>query len=67
MSCFSSKLQIYLLPLFGFVNYASFRLLQAADDGTRVWPVRIFRIAGIAAGLLLAACPAAGFFFPNIF
>ena len=67
MSCFSSKLQIYLLPLFGFVNYASFRLLQAADDGTRVWPVQIFRIAGIAAGLLLAACPAAGFFFPNIF
>lgn len=67
MSCFSAKLQIYLLPLFGFVNYAAFRLLQAADDGTRTWPGRICTVSAAVAALMLAACVAAGFFFPNIF
>ena len=67
MSCFSSKLQIYLLPAFGFVNYAAFQLLQAADDGRRRWPRLLRTVTFIAAGAMLAACVAAGFFFPNIF
>ena len=67
MSCFSAKLQIYLLPAFGFVNYAAFSILQAADDGTRRWPARIRRGACIAAACLLAACFVAGLCFPDIF
>ena len=67
MSCFSSKLQIYLLPAFGFVNYAAFQLLQAADDGVRRWPPVIRTVCFCVAGAMLAACVAAGFFFPDIF
>lgn len=67
MSCFSGKLQIYLLPLFGFVNYAAFRLLDAEDDGVRYWPGVARNAAYGVAGAMLAACVAAGFFFPNIF
>ena len=67
MSCFSAKLQIYLLPAFGFVNYAAFSILQAADDGTRRWPARIRRGACIAAACLLAACFVAGLCVPDIF
>ena len=67
MSCFSGKLQIYLLPMFGFVNYAAFRLLNAEDDGVRYWPVVVRNAAYGVAGAMLAACVAAGFLFPNIF
>jgi len=67
MSCFSSKLQIYLLPAFGFVNYAAFGILQAADDGIRSWPGKVRSIAWIVIGILFAAVLAAAFFFPDIF
>jgi len=67
MSCFSAKLQIYLLPMFGFVNYGAFRILDAVDDGSRRWPGTVRSIAWGVAGAMLAACVVAGFFFPNIF
>lgn len=67
MSCFSSKLQIYLLPAFGPVNYAAFSILQAADDGVRRWPRRVLAVAAVLAALLLLTLLAAGFFFPNVF
>ena len=67
LSCFSSKLQIYLLPAFGFVNYAAFSVLQSADDGVRRWP-RVVRIAAYAvAGAMLVFAWIAGWFFPAIF
>lgn len=67
LSCFSSKLQIYLLPAFGFVNYAAFSVLQSADDGSRRWP-RVVRIAAYAvAGAMLVFAWIAGWFFPAIF
>lgn len=67
MSCFSAKLQIYLLPGFGFVNYAAFSILQTVDDGTRRWPGMLQRVSFVVAGAMLSACVAAGFFFPDIF
>ena len=67
LSVFSSKLQIYLLPLFGFVNYAAFLILQAADTPQRRWPGILRKVVyGVAAAMLLL-CVAAGFFFPDIF
>lgn len=67
MTAFSGKLQIYLLPMFGFVNMAAFHILRAADDGTRRWPHRVWTGACIVAAIMLLACTAAGFFFPDIF
>ena len=67
MSCFSSKLQIYLLPIFGLVNYAAFLILQAADNPPRRWPAVLCKVSLVLAGMMLAACVAAGFFFPDIF
>lgn len=67
MSCFSSKLQIYLLPVFGPVNYAAFSILQAADDGVRRWPRRALTVCAVLAAALLLTVLAAGFFFPNVF
>ena len=67
LSVFSSKLQIYLLPLFGFVDYAAFLILQAADTPQRRWPGILRKVVyGVAAAMLLL-CVAAGFFFPDIF
>ena len=67
MSLFSSKLQIYLLPLFGFVNYACFMMLA---DGEKDLPGegRILRqTCYILSGVLLAGVLVAGLFFPDIF
>lgn len=66
MSCFSSKLQIYLLPIFGFVNYAAFRILQVASAGRR-WPGIVRKVSCGVAAAMFALCAAAGIFFPSIF
>ena len=64
MSLFSSKLQIYLLPMFGFVNYACFLILARQENallrGGR--PLRL--TCYILSGALLAAVLVAGCFFP---
>lgn len=67
LSLFSSKLQIYLLPLFGFVNYAAFLILQAADTPQRRWPRTVRHIGWFVTAAMLALCVAAGFFKPDIF
>ncbi|MBO4525456.1 MAG: glycosyltransferase family 39 protein [Bacteroidales bacterium] len=67
MSCFSAKLQIYLLPVFGLVNYAAFLILQAADTPPRRWPGTLRKVSLCVAGAMLALCVAAGFFFPAVF
>ena len=67
MSCFSAKLQVYLLPMFGFVNYAAFRILQAAEDGGLRWPRPVWKASCAVATLMLVACVVTGFFFPVIF
>ena len=67
MSLFSGKLQIYLLPMFGFVNYACF-LILAAGEGENPRVSRILRrVCYFVAGLMLAGVLAAGLFFPDIF
>lgn len=66
MSCFSSKLAIYLLPGFGFANYAGYMLLQQADDGTRKWPSTLRTVTFCLSGLIFAAAFVAGIFFPDI-
>ena len=64
MSLFSSKLQIYLLPMFGFVDYACF-LLLAAQENDLPRGGRTLRLAcHILSGALLAAVLVAGCFFP---
>jgi 4-amino-4-deoxy-L-arabinose transferase-like glycosyltransferase len=67
MSLFSGKLQIYLLPLFGFVNYACFMILAESEKempgGGRI----LRRTCDIVAGVLLAGVLVAGLFFPDIF
>lgn len=65
MSLMSSKLQIYLLPMFGFVNYACYMLLAARDPGGRT-PI-VLTVTYIVAAVMLAACVIAGFFFPAVF
>ena len=67
MSLMSSKLQIYLLPMFGFVNYACFLVLAGADKGPGSVPATLLRVSYAVAGLMLAAALAAGLFFPDIF
>ena len=67
MSLFSSKLQIYLLPMFGFVNYAGF-LILAVQEGENPRASRILRrVCYFVAGLMLAGVLTAGLFFPDIF
>ena len=67
MSLFSSKLQIYLLPMFGFVNYACF-LILAAREAENPRRSRVLRtVCYFVAGLMLADVLAAGCFFPDIF
>ena len=67
MSLFSGKLQIYLLPMFGFVNYACF-LILASQEGEKPRCSRHLRIVCyFVAGLMLASVLAAGLFFPDIF
>ena len=64
MSLFSSKLQIYLLPMFGFVNYACF-LILAGQENALPRGGRTLRLACyILSGALLAAVLVAGCFFP---
>lgn len=65
MSLMSSKLQIYLLPMFGFVNYACYMILASThqEDHSTV----VLTVTYAVAGTMLAACVVAGFFFPSIF
>ena len=67
MSLFSSKLQIYLLPLFGFVNYACFMILADREKEMPGDGRNLRRICYIVAGVMLAGVLVAGLFFPDIF
>ena len=67
MSLFSSKLQIYLLPMFGFVNYACFLILAAGESETPRNSRTIRIVCYSVAGLMLAGVLAVGLFFPDIF
>ena len=67
MSLFSSKLQIYLLPMFGFVNYACFLILAAREPEMPRQGRRIRGVCYFVAGLMLAGVLVAGIFFPDIF
>ena len=67
MSLFSSKLQIYLLPMFGFVNYACFLILAAREPEMPRQSRRIRGVCYFVAGMMLAGVLVAGIFFPDIF
>ena len=67
MSLFSGKLQIYLLPMFGFVNYACFLILAGGENGLPRGGRNLRIGCYTVAGLMLLAILLAGFFFPAIF
>ena len=67
MSLFSSKLQIYLLPMFGFVNHGCFMILADCEKAMPKEGRTLRMICGILAGVMLAGVLAAGLFFPDIF
>ena len=61
MSAFSAKLEIYLLPMFGFVTYAAYMILQGLYD--KQWSVIFRRIMTIGSCVMLLAVLIISLFF----
>ena len=64
MSLVSGKLAIYLLPIFAFIDYAAFRILQSMDTGGG-WPRILCSVAMAGSLAILVAAFVIGLFFTD--
>ena len=60
MSCFSCKLQIYLLPILGFLTYGAFSILSCRNRRT------LINIMGIGSATILLAAFLVGIFWSDL-